>query len=115
MASGLNRSATFTRQQYRQIIMIMSVAISNPAPINDHRIVQQGAFAFFDRFELLEEISELAYMKAVDSGNLLLFGLVISVMREIMMPFRNLNEWIRPIAPVVSEQQEDAAAGPEGK
>ncbi len=44
--------------------MVVSVPVTDPAPIDDHRVVEQGAFAFLDRLQLLQDVGKLADVEA---------------------------------------------------
>src|SRR5437764_14933461 len=100
MAPGLNGAAALARQQHWQIIVIMGVAVPYAAPIRYDAVVQQRPLAFFDRVELLEEVGELADVKTVNPGNLLLLGLVVPVVRKMMMPCGNLDDRCRPLTSI---------------
>src|SRR5260221_11467320 len=81
--------------------MIMRVSITDSSAINDHTIVEQGAFSFRDRLELLKKISELRGVKIIYFGNFLFLGFVVAVMRKLVVAFGYADHGIGPIIAIV--------------
>jgi iron-sulfur cluster assembly protein len=50
--------------------MVVAIWITNASAPDDHAVVEEVAFAFLGRFELIKEVSELAKIKAVDLAEL---------------------------------------------
>lgn len=85
VASGSDGAAATTGQNDGQVVVIVAIRISNPAAEDDHAIIEQGAVAFFDRFELLKEISELGGVKLIYFGqHLQLFRVALMVRKPVV-------------------------------
>ena len=68
MAAGVDRSSTPTGEQYRQIVVIVGVAVRNTAAVNNHAVIEQGSFTFLDGLQFIKEIREFGRVQPVDLG-----------------------------------------------
>src|SRR4051812_31753982 len=101
MAARPEGSTAVPGEQYWQIVMIVRIAIADASAINDHTVIQQGAFSFGDRFELLEKISELRGVEIIYLRNFLFLGFIVSVMRKLVVAFGHADHRIRPVVAIV--------------
>ena len=59
----------------------MTVAVADAAAIHNHRVIEQRAFTFANRFHLLQQVTQLLDLEAIDLGNLLQLDGIILMMR----------------------------------
>ena len=65
--------------------MIVAVAITDTASIDNHHMVQQGPIPFFDRRKAIEEIRQQRDVMTVDLADLGLFLRVVAVVGKCVM------------------------------
>ena len=64
--AALDRAAALAGEEDRQVVVVVAVAVADPAAVDDHRMVEERPFALTDRPELLEQVGELLDVEAVD-------------------------------------------------
>jgi hypothetical protein len=72
----MERTAAATCHDDGKIMVLVLIAVREPAAVHDHRIVEQCAVAVSDRLELLEQVDELLDVILVDLRDLLDLRLV---------------------------------------
>src|SRR5688572_22570997 len=105
MAAGLNSAPAFASQEHRQIVVVVTVAIAQSASINNHAVIQQGAFSLSDRLQFVDEVRELSRVKSIDFGDLPLFLVIATMMRKVMMAVSDTDERILPVTAVMSHDE----------
>ena len=91
LALLFKRSRAAARQQDRQVIVVMAVAVADACAVDDHGVVEQGAVGFVDAVQLLQEIGDLLRVEFVDLRDLIELVGVTAVVRHIVMAFRHAN------------------------
>src|SRR5258708_4596786 len=91
MAAALDGTAAATGHQYRKIVVVMPVPVTNASAEHDHGIIKQSTVRFFDRLKLFQEVGELCHLEVIDLFELLLLFRHPAVMREVMMSFGNAD------------------------
>ena len=84
----LDRAAPFAGDEDREVVVVVAVAVADPAPVDDHRVVEDGAVPLADRAELVQEVGELLDVVEVDLLDLRLLVAVLAVVREVVVPLR---------------------------
>ena len=79
------------------------VAVADGRAVQDHGVVEQGAGAFGNRLQLAEQIGELGQMEAIDPGDLGLLFLVAGVVRQVVVPFGDVDGSIAAVAAFVGQ------------
>ena len=92
MTARIERRAAAPGQQDRQVVVVVTITVGIAAAVGNQAIVQQRSFSFLDGLEFLQQISELLDVKPVDGAQLALFGRVVLVMREVVMPVADVEE-----------------------
>ena len=105
MAAGFQAAAAFSRQQNRQLVVVVAIAVADGRAVQNHRIVEQRSRSFGHRLQLAEQIAELCQVETIDGRDLLLFLLVPAVMRQVVVSFRNFQEAIAAVAPLVGKDE----------
>ena len=105
MPAGLDRPVALARQQDRQVVVGVGVAVADAAAVDDHAVVEQRAVALGDRLQLLEQVSQLGDVELVDLLDLLLLGRVAAVVREVVVAVRDADGPVAAVAAVVGEDE----------
>ena len=85
--------------------MVVPVAVPQPAAVQDHAVVEERPVPFGDGLELLQEVGQLRHMEEVDLADLLQFLRVAAVVREVVVPFRNVDLPVAAVAAGVGKHQ----------
>src|SRR5438477_524635 len=76
-------------QQYRQVVVIVAVAVTDAGAVHHHALVQQCPTAFRHCLKAFEQMGELRDVKAVDRPELGVLGRVAAVVRQVVVAVRH--------------------------
>src|SRR6516162_4018811 len=96
LSALLERARAAADEDVRQRIIAVHVAVAHVGAVEQHRIVQERAFAVGRGGELLDEIPEPLHVIALDLHQLLEPVEVIGMMRQRMEGVRHADEIIGP-------------------
>jgi len=65
-------------EQYREVVVIVTVAVPDAAAVDNHAVVQHAAVGLFHGFQFGQEPGELGGMKEVDLRDFELFSSLFS-------------------------------------
>ena len=85
--------------------MIVTVAVGNRTPVQDHTVVQKIRIALGRAFQLLEEVGETFDQVLVDLGDLLDLVRIVLMMRHLMVTVADIDFRIRPVAARICDHQ----------
>ena len=91
MSSSLEAEFAATCENDGQVIVVVTVTVSDAATINNHRLIEQGAVTDFHRIHRLEEIRQLIGVKSVDLSDALQFFFITTVVGETVVPVTNAD------------------------
>src|SRR5579883_3422890 len=103
--AGLDRAAAPAGQEDGQVVVVVAVAVADPAAVNDHDMVQQGSAGLAGRRELPQQVGDLLDVETVDGLDLLVLGLVAAVVREVVMSIRDVEERVAAVAGLVGKHE----------
>ena len=85
VASGAYEIAAAPREQRRQLIVGVNVAVGEAAAVDDHRLIEQVGVAFLGVLQLLQEFGEQLQVERIDLADLVEHLHVAHVVGERMM------------------------------
>ena len=104
-ASQAGRRAT--RDQNREVHVVVQTRVTHPAPVQVDRIVEQRALTIRSGPQLLDKLREQRNVERVDLGNFLdLYGVIAMVTRR-MVRIWNADFRIRAVAELARELEAD--------
>ena len=104
MPSRFDRAITLTSHQDGQIVMSVTITVTNRPTIYHHRMIQQRAFAFRNGFQTLHEMSKQCNVIMINLGQRLDFLSIITVMRKAVMSTFHADHRIAPIRSIVRHE-----------
>ena len=85
--------------------MRVAVAVGDAGAVDDHGIVEQGAVALRNGFQLLHPGRELPHMIVIDLRDFLDHGRIVAVMRQRVMPIGKTDFAVSAVAAFAHRQE----------
>ena len=112
VAPGPQGAPSAAGEDHRQVRMGVAVAVGIPAPVDNHRIMEQRiAIDIFGLFHFLKKSCELLHVPQINLCNLVHHVLFVSMMRQEVMSFRNCNLREGAVAAFIGEKESGDAGG----
>ena len=104
MAARLDCAVGVAGENHRQVVMGMSVAVADGAPIDYHAVIEQCAVTFLDTFKAIEEVREQRAMIAVDFREILnlVFGVPVMTDAVVALPYTEVR--IAAVVTIMGQQ-----------
>ena len=103
--TGTQLPSTAACQENRQIMVVVPVAVIDRATIDDQRVIEQVPITIGSLAHLLQEVTELLAVVAIDLRNFLDVFLFVFVMGKLMVTVLDLDHRERTIAPLIGQHE----------
>ena len=103
--TGTQLPSTAACQENRQIMMVVPVAVIDRAAIDDQGVIEQVPVTIGSLAHLLQEVTELLAVVAIDLRNFLDVFLFVFVMGKLMVTVFDLDHGERAVASLVGQHE----------
>ena len=111
MAPFLEAAAAAAGEDDREVVVVVAVGVTDAAAVDDHAVVEEGAVAFGEGFEFLEEVGKLGAVKLVDAGDFFEFFGIALVVGDAVVGVGDADIGEAAIGTVVGEEEGGDAGG----
>jgi len=103
--TGTQLPSTAACQENRQIMVVVPVAVIDRSTIDDQRVIEQVPITIGSLAHLLQEVTELLAVIAIDLRNFLDVFLFVFVMGKLMVTVFDLDHRERAVASLVGQHE----------
>src|SRR5688572_16252841 len=105
MASAVDFPYSAAHQQRRQIVVLVAIAVTDAAAVDDYGVIEQRALGVLGRLHLAQEVTQHLDVVLIDFLNPLNLCGVVEMVRQAMMRVRHSHGTVSPVAAFAADHK----------